>query len=81
MTHKVAISMPDAVFKRLERARRVRKLSRSAAVQSALDRWLADHRRAREAAEYVEGYRRMPEDATEVGAWLHASAWGRYQER
>jgi hypothetical protein len=80
MTHKVAISMPNHVFRRLERARRARKLTRSAAIQGALESWLGADARSREAREYLEGYRRIPEEMREAEAWIAAEAWGVYEE-
>jgi metal-responsive CopG/Arc/MetJ family transcriptional regulator len=78
MTHKVAISISDHVFRRLERVRRARKLSRSAAIQGAVDRWLESEERSAEARAYVEGYRRVPEKLREIEAWTSAEAWDEY---
>jgi metal-responsive CopG/Arc/MetJ family transcriptional regulator len=80
MTQKVAISMQDGVFRRLERVRRARKLSRSAAIEGAVDRWLGEQEQSAAAKEYEEGYRRTPEDPQEADVWVAAEAWGIYEE-
>ncbi len=80
MTNKVAVSLPDEIFERLERVRRRRKLTRSAAVQIAVDHWLAQLEHDRAVSDYVEGYRRMPEERPDAGAWAAAEAWSDYEE-
>ena len=80
MTRKHAISMPDDVYRRLERVRRAQKLSRSAAIQGALDSWLHEHEQACLAEVYVEGYRRIPEEPVEIEAWSAAEAWEPFED-
>jgi metal-responsive CopG/Arc/MetJ family transcriptional regulator len=80
MTHKIAISMPEGVFQRLERVRLAQKLSRSAVIQRAVDSWLREQEQSAAAARYVEGYLRVPEDVREGDAWFTAEAWGPYEE-
>jgi Arc/MetJ-type ribon-helix-helix transcriptional regulator len=65
---KIAISIPDDLYRAVERARRATGLSRSAVIQGSLRLWL--ERRARDAAvrEYVAGYRAKPEGRREVKA-------------
>jgi metal-responsive CopG/Arc/MetJ family transcriptional regulator len=72
---KVAVSIPDEMFRSLQRARTAKTLSRSAAVQQALRAWLADARRRQMASDYVEAYRRLPEVHTEIAAWEAAESW------
>jgi metal-responsive CopG/Arc/MetJ family transcriptional regulator len=66
LTAKVAVSIPTATLRSVERVRRRLKRSRSAIVAEALDAWL----RARELSEadrrYVDGYLRQPETPDEV---------------
>ena len=80
MTNKVAVSLPDDIFERLERVRRRRKLTRSAAVQLAVDDWLAKLEHERAINDYVEGYRRVPEKSGDTGGWAAAEAWSDYEE-
>jgi metal-responsive CopG/Arc/MetJ family transcriptional regulator len=65
---KIAISVPDELYRAVERARKSTGLSRSGVVQRALRLWL--ERSVHEAAvrEYVAGYRARPESARDVKA-------------
>jgi len=80
MTNKVAVSLPDEIFQRLERARRRRRLTRSAAVQLAVDHWLTQLEHERAVSEYVAGYRRIPEEPADAAAWAAAEAWSDFVE-
>lgn len=62
-TGKISISLPRSLLMRLERLRRSRGHSRSQAVAQAVDQWLRSLEGDREAASYVAGYARDPEDA------------------
>ncbi|HEV8641043.1 MAG TPA: ribbon-helix-helix protein, CopG family [Methylomirabilota bacterium] len=65
---KVAVSIPDDLYRILERVRRARGKTRSAAIQEALRHWL-DHEAQRALVrEYEAGYRRKPEGRREVKA-------------
>lgn len=65
---KVAISIPGELYRVLERVRRARGKTRSAAIQEALKYWL-DHEAQRALVrEYEAGYRRKPEGRREVKA-------------
>jgi metal-responsive CopG/Arc/MetJ family transcriptional regulator len=65
---KVAVSIPDQLYRVLERVRRARGKSRSAAIQEALRYWL-DHEAQRALVrEYEAGYRRKPETRREIKA-------------
>lgn len=63
MTKRIAISLPDALYQRVERIRRSRRLPRSALIQEALGAYVrhADERTMEEA--YFDGYRRTPDGA------------------
>jgi metal-responsive CopG/Arc/MetJ family transcriptional regulator len=65
-TVKVAISLPAEKFRQVERMRKERKLSRSAAIAEALSRWIDDSESAKKIRAYVEGYRRRPEAQNEL---------------
>jgi metal-responsive CopG/Arc/MetJ family transcriptional regulator len=70
---KIAISLPDELYRALEGARRRRGKSRSAAVQEAVREWLLRDARGELVREYEEGYRRQPESGEEVEAALAAA--------
>ena len=63
---KIAISLPDEIFQRIEEERQVRGESRSEFIRRAVDAFLR-HQREREMDEqYVRAYREMPETADEI---------------
>jgi metal-responsive CopG/Arc/MetJ family transcriptional regulator len=65
---KVAVSIPDQLYRILERVRRAKGKTRSAAIQEALRYWL-DHEAQRTLIrEYEAGYRRKPEGQREIKA-------------
>jgi predicted transcriptional regulator len=66
---KIAITVDGALLARAERLRRATDESRSAIFARALRAFLREEERQRKISEYVEGYRRMPEAASDV-AWL-----------
>jgi len=75
MVAKVSISMPDPLYRRFERVRRARGLDRSAAVQRAIERWTAlSDDQAHWDWEFIEAYRRVPQDSGSEEAWLEATA-------
>lgn len=65
---KIALSLPDDLFREIERARKKRGKTRSALVQDALRLWLRHQSDVALVREWEEGYRRMPEAAAEVAA-------------
>ena len=67
---KIAVSLPDELYRALEGARRRSGKSRSAAVQEAVREWLLRDARGQLVREYEEGYRRQPESGEEVEAAL-----------
>jgi metal-responsive CopG/Arc/MetJ family transcriptional regulator len=71
---KVAISIPAALHKAVEGARRRARKTRSAVVQEALRDWLRREAEAELVREYEAGYRARPEDASEIEATLATSA-------
>ena len=67
---KIAVSLPDELYRALESARRRVGKSRSAVVQQAVREWLLREARGELVREYEEGYRRQPESGDEVEAAL-----------
>jgi metal-responsive CopG/Arc/MetJ family transcriptional regulator len=67
---KIAVSLPDELYRALEGARRRTGKSRSAAVQEAVREWLLREARGQLVREYEEGYRRRPESGEEIEAAL-----------
>lgn len=71
-TAKVAISMPNDLFRSVEQVRRDLKIPRSAAIVEAIRDWLKRREKEKLIRQYVEGYRRHPErlSPAEAKAWL-----------
>jgi metal-responsive CopG/Arc/MetJ family transcriptional regulator len=65
---KVAVSIPDDLFRAIEKARKRSGRSRSAVMQDALRHWLHHQAQAVLVREYEAGYRRRPERRREVKA-------------
>jgi metal-responsive CopG/Arc/MetJ family transcriptional regulator len=65
---KVAVSIPDDLYRAVERARRKTGKTRSAVMQDALRAWLDHEAHAALVREYEAGYRRTPEGRREVKA-------------
>ncbi|MGH7855706.1 MAG: ribbon-helix-helix protein, CopG family [Candidatus Binatia bacterium] len=63
---KFALSLPDDLFREVERLRKRRRTTRSGVVQDALRFWLRHAGEAAMVREWEEGYRRMPEDRGDV---------------
>lgn len=61
MTRRVAISLPDELYRRLERARKRRRIPRSVLIQEAVGDYVS--RTDEQALEevYFDGYRRIPD--------------------
>jgi len=72
---KVAISLPDDLLRRVDRARRVRKLSRSEYFRQAATNLLGLSGE-QDIDRYVRGYSSQPETTDEVEAARAASARG-----
>ncbi len=65
MARKIGVSLPDELFRSLERARRRERKNRSSVIQEAVRRYLAEDKEAEEAAAYARAYAEEPEDPTE----------------
>lgn len=61
MTKRIAISLPDDLFRQVERVRKRRKLPRSTLIQEAVGDYVrrTDEKALEEA--YFDGYRRIPD--------------------
>jgi metal-responsive CopG/Arc/MetJ family transcriptional regulator len=69
-TAKVAVSLPEPLFRAVERARKAARKSRSAVVQEALRDWLRRSAQADLIRDYEAGYRTRPEGKSAVEAAL-----------
>lgn len=67
---KVAVSIPDALYRAVERARLRARKSRSAVVQEALRDWLLRGTQAELIRDYEAGYRARPEGPVDAEAAL-----------
>lgn len=65
---KVAMSIPDDLYRAVEQARKKSGKSRSAFMQDALRHWLRQQEQAVLVREYEAGYRSSPEGEREVKA-------------
>lgn len=65
---KVAVSLPDNLYRAVERARKKSGKSRSAVMQDALHHWLRQQEQAVLIREYEAGYQKKPESNREVKA-------------
>ncbi|MGH9257899.1 MAG: hypothetical protein ACRD3C_25345 [Vicinamibacterales bacterium] len=71
---KIAITIPDAQMRVLERVRRKHRLPRSRVVQQALSFYFAQAGLSEEVSAYEEGYRRKPERTADVEGYARAAA-------
>jgi len=65
---KVAVSLPEDLYRAVERARKRNGKTRSAVMQDALRFWLRHQEELALVREYEEGYRRRPEGRREIEA-------------
>ena len=68
VTTKVAVSLPDSLYRAVEQARKKSGKSRSAVMQDALYHWLRQQEQAVLIREYEAGYQKKPESKQEVKA-------------
>lgn len=73
-TAKVAISIPNEIFRLVERRRRALKMTRSHAVVEALKTWLKKYQEEVIIKQYIEGYKKHPESEAESKAWTQLAA-------
>lgn len=72
-TRKIAISIPEALAKKVESLRRLTGESRSAFISRAIERVLREREQKSRVALYQEGYRKHPESREEI-AFAESSA-------
>ena len=65
---KVAVSLPDNLYRAVEQARKKSGKSRSAVMQDALHHWLRQQEQAVLIREYEVGYQKKPESKQEIKA-------------
>lgn len=77
MTKRIAISLPEDLYERLERLRRERGAPRSLIIQEAVGEYLTDREREAKIQAYIRGYQENPEteeEMAEIEAFQRASA-------
>ncbi len=62
MTKKTAISLPDDLYREIERARKRANKDRSGFIQEALGEYLVRHDTAAKVRAYFDGYSKIPDD-------------------
>ncbi|MDH7514019.1 MAG: ribbon-helix-helix protein, CopG family [Clostridiales bacterium] len=70
---KFAVSIPGNEFEELESLRKKRGLTRSSFIREAIRVWKETRERERMVRIYEEGYKRIPENLSEIEAWEKAS--------
>jgi metal-responsive CopG/Arc/MetJ family transcriptional regulator len=65
---KVTMSIPDELYKHVEKARKKEGKTRSAVMQDALRYWLKQQEQMALVQQYQAGYRKKPESRSEVRA-------------
>ena len=78
MTKKTAISLPDDLFRDIERARKRSKMDRSTWIQEAANDYLSKRTREEEVEAWLSAYERVPltEDELAFDRWK-ARHWAR----
>jgi hypothetical protein len=78
-TVKTAIALPREDFQLVETIRKETGKSRSQIFVEAFRSWVAARQKKQLDDKYAEGYRRIPEDLTEIDALARASSsvWGK----
>ena len=71
---KIAISIPQEAFKKLEASRNKEGITRSKFVLKTLRFWQEEKEKERLVSIYEEGYKRIPENPRELEAWEKVSS-------
>lgn len=66
MVKKVAISLPDELYERLEELRRKRGESRSLLIQEAVGEYVTDREKQAKIEAYIRGYTENPETEEDI---------------
>ncbi len=76
MTKRTAISLPDELFREIERARNRRHMDRSTWLQEAAGEYLKHKSKEQEIDDYFAAYERAPltEDEIALGRWMDEHA-------
>lgn len=83
MAKKIAISMPEPMYKDMERSRKRHRRDRSAWVQEAIADRLRREKREADIAAYIRGYELYPETEEEIAfaeAAMRAFPWDEFDE-
>lgn len=75
MSRMITARLDDALFARVDRERKRRKISRARAVQEALGLWLEERRLAEAIRLDQTGYERLPVSVDEFSPVLGAQRW------
>jgi hypothetical protein len=70
---KFAVSIPGNEFEELETLRKKKRLTRSGFIRETLRLWKEETEKRRLVNIYEEGYRKVPENLTDMEAWERAS--------
>ena len=71
---KIAISIPQEAFKKLEANRNKEGITRSKFVLKTLQFWQEEKEKERLVSIYEEGYKRIPENPRELEVWEKVSS-------
>ena len=71
---KIASSIPQEAFKKLEADRNKEGITRSKFILKTLRFWQEEKEKERLVSIYEEGYRRIPENPRELEAWEKVSS-------
>jgi metal-responsive CopG/Arc/MetJ family transcriptional regulator len=74
MTKRTAISLPDALYRDIERARKRSKKDRSTWIQEAASEYLKRRTEAEDVEAYFAAYERIPLSEDELAAIRHDQA-------
>jgi metal-responsive CopG/Arc/MetJ family transcriptional regulator len=72
-TVKTAVSLPAAVYRKAETARKKQRQSRSGLYAAALETYLAALEVREQEGRYAAGYKATPEDLAEIAVGVEAS--------
>ena len=61
MTKRIAVSLPDDLFRSIERVRKQRRVARSALIQEAVGEYIKKRDEKELEKAYFDGYRRIPD--------------------
>lgn len=71
---KIAISLPEEDFKKIEEVRKKLDIDRSSVIDRAIRFWLKHLEKEKLIKQYIEGYKRVPETARESKAMERVAA-------